>query len=277
MRNQMTVRPITLRRFLIAISTTLGACCALAGESPPFEPYRASYTVTRGNADIGRVDVELTRREDGLWHYAIESQATAWYIRMLGISTTETSWFQWYKGRVLPLTYHHVSREPGSDRFWQHRYDWQKMQTDTRTHEEDLIVPLEIGVVDPLSLRLAAVARIAEQAPVFESFGMQVLERDAIERQEYRYNGTELLEIDGRCYRTAVFKRFRKQGSSRNYTAWHAESLGWMPVRIVHQDDGKPITLTLDHWESSSRGLPEAENCVTSTDGAQHGGALESA
>src|SRR6056297_3705140 len=264
MRNQMTVRPITLRRFLIAISTTLGACCALAGESPPFEPYRASYTVTRGNADIGRVDVELTRREDGLWHYAIESQATAWYIRMLGISTTETSWFQWYKGRVLPLTYHHVSREPGSDRFWQHRYDWQKMQTDTRTHEEDLVVPLEIGAVDPLSLRLAAVARIAEQAPVFESFGMQVLERDAIERQEYRYNGTELLEIDGRCYRTAVFKRFRKQGSSRNYTAWHAESLGWMPVRISHEDDGKPISLTLEDWRSASLKLPASSACQAS-------------
>lgn len=251
---------------MIAISTTLGACCALAAESPPFQAYQASYSVARGNSDIGLVEVELSQREDGLWRYAIESQATAWYIRMLGISTTETSWSQWYQERVLPLTYHHVSREPGSDRFWQHSYDWQEMQTDTRTHEGNFAIPLKSGVVDPLSLRLAAVVRIAEQAPNFESFTAQVLERDKIEQQEYRYLGTEMLDIDGRCYRTAVFKRFRKQGSSRNYTAWHAESLGWMPVRIAHEDDGKPITLTLEEWHSESIELPASSGCPTATD-----------
>lgn len=241
---------------------TLGACCALAADQPPFEPHQAGYTVTRGNSEIGRVDVELRQREDGLWHYAIDSQATAWYIKMLGISATEESWVQWYEGRVLPLTYQHVSREPGSDRFWQHSYDWQEMQTQTRTHDGDLDVGLEDGVVDPLSLRLAAVVRINEQAPNFESFSMQVLERDEIEQQEYRYNGMEDLEIDGRCYRTAVFKRFRKQGSSRNYTAWHAQSLDWMPVRIAHEDDGKPISLTLKEWHAEAIDLPATATCA---------------
>ena len=246
---------------------TLGAGCALAAELPPFQPYQATYAVTRGNSEIGRVEVELSQREDGLWRYSIESQATAWYVRMLGISTTETSWSQWYRDGVLPLTYHHVSREPGSDRFWQHSYDWQEMQTDTRTHEGDFSVPLENGVVDPLSLRLAAVVRITEQAPDFESFTAQVLERDEIEQQEYRHVGMEMLEIDGRCYRTVVFKRFRKQGSSRNYTAWHAESLGWMPVRIAHEDDGKPISLTLTKWHAESLDLPDPSPCGTSPDG----------
>lgn len=247
----------------------LGAGCALAAESFPLAPYQATYTVTRGNAEVGRVDVELSRREDGLWHYTIESQATAWYIRALGISTTETAWFQWYQGRILPLTYHHVSREPGDDRFWQHRYDWQAMQTETRTYKGDSVVALESGVQDPLSLRLAAVVRIANQAPAFESFSMPVLERDEIERQEYRYQGRERVEMAGRCYRTAVFRRFRKQGSSRNYTAWHAESLGWLPVRIKHEDDGKPITLTLDHLASPDIRLPDASKCDASrADGA---------
>lgn len=240
---------------------TLGACCALAAESPPFEPHTASYAVTRGNSGIGQVKVELDQRDDGLWHYSIESQATAWYIKMLGISTTETSWIQWYQDSVLPLTYQHVSREPGSDRFWQHRYDWQAMQTETRTHEGEMNVALETGVVDPLSLRLAAVARISEQAPDFETFTVQVLERDKIEQQEYRYSGMEMLEIDGRCYRTAVFKRFRKEGSSRNYTAWHAASLDWMPVRITHADDGKPISLTLAQWDAAGKQLPAPSAC----------------
>jgi len=242
---------------------TLGACCALAAESPPFQAHTATYAVTRGSSGIGQVQVELDQRDDGLWHYSIESRATAWYIKMLGISTTETSWVQWYQDTVLPLTYRHVSREPGSDRFWQHQYDWQAMQTETRTHEGEMNVALETGVVDPLSLRLAAVARISEQAPDFESFTMQVLERDTIEQQEYRYSGMETLEIDGRCYRTAVFKRFRKAGSSRNYTAWHAESLDWMPVRITHEDEGKPISLTLTRWDAAGTQLPAPPACRT--------------
>lgn len=243
---------------------TLGAGWALGADSPPFEPYQATYTVSRGNSDIGRVDVELGQREDGLWRYTIESQATAWYVRMLGISTLETSWVQWYEGRVLPLTYHHVARKTGSNRFWQHRYDWEAMQTESVTHEGDLTVALESGVVDPLSLRLAALVRISEQAPDFESFRVSVLERDEIEQQEYRFSHPESLEINGRCYRTAVFERFRKDGSSRNYTAWHAESLGWLPVRIAHTDDGKPIALTLEQFDSQSIDLPAASSCKTS-------------
>lgn len=243
------------------ISTTLAAGCVQASESPPFQPFSASYAVSRGNSDVGRLEVELTRRDDGLWHYRIESKATAWYIRMLGISTTESSWFQWLDGAVLPLTYHHVSREPGSDRFWQHRYDWREMRTETGTHDGELEIPLKPGVVDPLTLRLAAAVHIAKQAPDFRSFELPVLERDEIEMQQYRFVGTEMLMIEEGCFETVVFKRFRKEGSSRNYTAWHAASLDWMPVRIAHEDDGKPITLTLAEWNSSGPPLPKQDRC----------------
>lgn len=243
------------------ISTTLAAGCVQAAESPPFQPFSAIYAVSRGNSEVGRLEIELTRRDDGLWHYRIESEATAWYIRVLGISTTESAWFQWFDGAVLPLTYHHVSREPGSDRFWQHRYDWQEMRTETSTHEGNLEIPLAPGVVDPLTLRLAAMVRIAELAPDFRSFEVPVLERDEIEQQQYRFVGTEALTIDGRCFDTAVFKRFRNEGSSRNYTAWHAESLDWMPVQIVHEDDGKPIKLTLAEWNSSDPERSESSRC----------------
>ncbi|MBS3746673.1 MAG: DUF3108 domain-containing protein [Wenzhouxiangellaceae bacterium] len=257
----MNHRPTARRLFWIATSTLLAGSCLHAAESPPFQPFDATYTVQRGNAEIGRLKAVLEQREDGLWHYRIESEATAWYVRLLGISTTESAWFQWTGEGVLPLTYHHVSREPGSDRFWQHRYDWRDMHTETRTHDGEFEIELADGVVDPLTLRLEAAARLAEQAPEFESFELSVLERDEIEKQRYRHTGTETLEIDGRCFRTVVFKRFRKEGSSRNYTAWHAESLGWMPLRIRHEDDGKPITLTLDTWDSPATDLPARTGC----------------
>lgn len=234
---------------------------ATQAAEPVFEPHEASYSVSRNGSTVGRVDVELTRREDGLWHYRFESEATAWYVRMLGISATESAWFQWFDDAILPLTYHHVSREPGADRFWQHRYDWNERVTETRTHLGELQIALTDDIVDPLTLRLAAAQRIAGQAPDFETFELPVIERDEIELQQYRFLREESLEVDGRCFDTAVFKRFRKPGSSRNYTAWHAESLDWVPVRIAHEDDGKTITLTLTEWAAADASLPERADC----------------
>jgi hypothetical protein len=252
----------TIRRCWIAISMI--AVASTAAAETGLEPHRAAYSVTRGDSEIGRIEVELRQREDGLWHYRFESLATAWYVRLLGVSATESAWFQWRDGELLPLTYHHVSREPGRDRYWQHRYDWQRGSTETRTHAGELEIPLSEGLVDPLTLRLAAVQRIRDQAPEFESFELSVIERDEIERQSIRFLRTERIEVAGRCYRTAVFKRFRKPGSSRNYAAWHARELDWMPVRIAHEDDGKPITLSLESWHSETRELPPTNGCTDS-------------
>jgi len=229
---------------------------------PAFEPHSATYGVSRNGSTIGRIDVDLSRRDDGLWHYRIESTATAWYLRLLGVSATESAWFQWYGDRVLPLTYHHVSREPGRNRYWQHRYDWQQGATETRTHDRELKIALAGGVLDPLTLRLAAVDRIAAQAPDLDDFEFRVLERDEIETQQYRFVRRERAEVLGRCYDTVVYRRFRKPGSSRNYTAWHARELGWMPVRIVHDED-QTITLALQSWSSATYALPNPGACET--------------
>jgi hypothetical protein len=261
----MTIR-IPILCCSIAISMLAAAGSALA--EPAFSPFTAVYEVTRAGKPIGRVEASLTRRDDGLWHYRIESEATAWYIRMLGISATESAWFQWHDDRLLPLTYHHVAREPGSDRFWQHRYDWQAGLSDTRTHDGQRQIELVPGTVDPLTLRITAVQRIAGQAPSFESFALSVLERDEIERQQYRFLRRERLEAGGRCFDTAVFERHRKPGSSRNYTAYHARSLGWMPMRIVHDDDGKAIALTLTDWQSDHASLPAPAPCGPEADSA---------
>jgi len=243
---------------------TAAACCAesvTAQETFPLSPYQAEYRVLRGGKPIGLVHVNLTRRDDGLWNYRIESEATAWYVRLLGVSTTESSWFDWRDGRIVPLTYHHVSREPGRDRYWQHRYQWDKGISDTRTHDGDFEIDLVPGLLDPLTLRLDAILTVAAQDPEFAGFERAVLERDEIETQEYRYVEPEAIELDGRCFDTRIYRRFRREGSSRNYLAWHARALDWLPVRIAHRDDGTPIELELTDLRGADYTLPEPGDC----------------
>lgn len=223
---------------------------------PPFQPHQARYDVSRNGSTLGRLHATLRQRDDGLWHYRIESETTAWYARMLGASTLETAWFDWrddwqVTGRdhpVVALTYHHVAERTGRDRFWQHEYDWDGLRTSTRTHEGDSTIELQPGAVDPLTLRLAAAARIGSDDGAGTDFEFPVVERDEIEVQQYRFQRHERLEILGRCLDTSVYYRFRREGSSRNYRAWHAEALGWLPARIVHEDDGDTIAIELTDW-----------------------------
>ncbi len=239
---------------LTAIAST-----ATAAEAPPFSEHEATYTVTRNGDQLGLLRSSLTQREDGLWHYRIESQATAFLIRVLGLSTTEAAWFAWTDGSVLPLTYHHVAERPGRDRFWQHRYDWNDLHTDTTTHDGETRVPLAAGAVDPLTLRLAVAGELAAGGGG-EDLEFLVVERDELETQQYRFLRRESLRADGRCFITQVYERFRKEGSSRNYTAWHAPALGGLPVRIVNVDDGDTIVIELDDW-SPAAALPERGAC----------------
>ncbi len=234
-------------------------------DSTPFKPYRAEYSVDRGGSEIGVLEARLIRREDGLWYYSIESQATSLLVRMLGISTAESGWLDWRNDRVQPLTYHNESSGPTRKRFWQNRYDWQDGAVEIQAHDGKYRLDLPTGAVDPLALRLAAISRILDMAPDFSSFELDVVERDELERQHYNFLGMETLEIDGRCYRTAKFQRFRKLGSGRNYLAWHARELDWLPVRIAHVDDGKPIEIEIASLESSHYALPSQQTCTRSS------------
>lgn len=242
-----------------------GVALAQAPDAPPFEEHEARYQVSRNGDRLGLLIATMEQREDGLWHYRIESEATAWFVRLLGVSTTEAAWFAYTDGRIVPLTYHHVAERPGRDRFWQHRYDWAGLHTDTTTHKRETRVPLAEGAVDPLTIRLEVAARLAD-GQRGEDFEFLVVEREELETQHYRFLRDEGLDIDGRCFDTAVYERFRKEGSSRNYTAWHAPELGGLPVRIVHVDDGDTITIEMSDWSSSSD-LPARGPCPASATG----------
>lgn len=262
------MRPLSLLRWCwIAIwtltvgvsTTTLHASAAEPG-SAPFREHSAVYRVTRNGSELGRMHAELSRREDGLWYYRIESEGTAFLVRMLGVSTVEAGWFDWRDGGIVPLTYHHVSRRPGKDRFWQHRYDWSDLHTDTETHDGATRVPLARGAVDPLTLRLAVAAALPEAAERGVDLPFLVVERDELETQQIRFLGRETVGIAGRCYDTVAIERFRKPGSSRNYVAWHAAELDWIPVRTVHHEDDDRLVIELIDYGPADR-LPAAGDC----------------
>ncbi|NKI34343.1 DUF3108 domain-containing protein [Wenzhouxiangella sp. XN79A] len=258
---------LTVAGATLAALLPLRAPAAESGaDAAPFREHSAVYRVTRNGKELGRMNAELSQREDGLWYYRVDSEATAFLVRMLGVSTFESGWFDWRDGQIVPLTYHHVSRRPGKDRFWQHRYDWGGLHTDTLTHDGETRVPLARGALDPLTLRLAVASALPEAAERDAGLDVLVVERDELETQQIRFLRRTTIELAGRCFDTAVIERFRKPGSSRNYLAWHAAELDWIPVRTVHHEDDDRLVIELIEYSPSDRLPPPGGDCPRPVD-----------
>ncbi len=216
-----------------------GAAPSSATAAFPIPPHTATYELRRGNSAMGRVEVSLGQ-DNGEWLYQVETVATSFSARLLGLGAREQARFRWQDGAIQPLEYRHTLSRPGRDRYWNHDFDWREKVSRTRTWEGDHRIPLKPGVLDPLTLRLAMSLALHAPAARAQNHPVRVLERDEVEDQQFRHQGEERLELASRCLDTVRFERFRREGSSRNYLAWHSEPFHWMPVRILQVEDDSP-------------------------------------
>lgn len=217
-----------------------------AAQAAPLPAHTAVYEVIRRGSSIGEVHVRLSQSESGLWHFDTETVATSRMARLAGATAEESAWFAWQGDQVQMLSYRQVTRALGRSRFWQHQLDWAQNQSQTQTYQGNYLIELEPGVVDPLTLRLQLAVQLADPSRRGRDLPFRVLERDEIEDQSFRYLGQESLETPAGCFDAIRMERFRREGSSRNYHSWHAETFHWMPLRIVQfRDDQEELDIRL--------------------------------
>lgn len=232
---------------------TVWSSHTLAEKPAPIPAHQSTYVVVYNNKPVGEIEFILEKANDSVWHVKTETRATSFLAKTLGSEVTEASHFYWEhqaeRDQLIPLTYHHVSREPLRTRFWQHRYDWDNQLTQTLTHEGEQTIEIPEDILDPLTLRLqlaADLARLenAESLPMGDQ-NYWVLDRDDVESQRIEARGSETIKVPAGCFNTLKFYRFRKEGSSRNYDFWVSRALAWMPVQMVYQEGNREIRFEL--------------------------------
>ena len=224
----------------MAVSSAHASTPDIAPEAAPLPAHEAVYEVIRRGGKIGEIHVSLSQSDQGIWLFDTETVATARLARMLRVSAEESAHFVWRNGQVLMLTYRQVARAPTRTRFWQHEVDWEAGISRTETYEEDLHLPAEPGMLDPLTLRLQLAAALQDPANRGVDLQFRVLERNEIEDQHFFFLGHEQVEVPAGCFDAIRMQRFRREGSSRNYDSWHAEAFLWLPLRILQIKDGDP-------------------------------------
>jgi hypothetical protein len=229
-----------------AISAPLCAATDQSGliraqaDQPPLSAHSAIYEVLRRGSKIGEVHVTLSKDDHGLWRYHTETVATATLAKLLRVSAEESAQFIWRDHHVLPLTYRQVARAPTRTRFWQHELDWQAGQASSHNHEGELEIPLEEGLLDPLTLRLQVAVALQDPANRGQVLRFRVLERDEVEDQFFYFLDQSRVTVPAGCFEAIHMHRFRREGSSRNYESWHTERFAWLPLRILQLKDGEP-------------------------------------
>jgi len=212
----------------------------------PIPQHESVYEVLRNGSKIGEVHSKLSRDERGVWLFDTETIATSTLAKMLRLSAEESAQFIWQGDGILPLTYRNVSREPLRTRYWQHRMDWTDGLSRAETHEGDLEVELEPELLDPLTMRLQTSVLLNQPTGIQgEVLNFRIIERDQIEDQRMEFQGSERITTELGCFNAQRWYRFRREGSSRNYRMWVAESLHWMPLQIDLGDEDQTIRLRL--------------------------------
>ncbi len=231
------------------MSLATGSLTALANDAPPIPAHESNYRVTHNGRAVGEASFVLKKANASVWHLKTETKATSMLAKLASMSVTEASHFVWEQQkdrlRVVPLTYHNVSRGPFQTRYWQHRYDWDAMTSATSTHDGEQIIELRPDLLDPLTLRLQLAADLQADLPMQPQRGYVVLDRDDVENQRIEYRGQAQIQVPAGCFDTEHFYRFRKTGSSRNYDLWVSAEFNWLPVKIVQSDGARTIEMAL--------------------------------
>ena len=201
--------------------------------------HTATYEVRRRGTKIGEVHVSLSQRDDGIWHYSTETEATHALARLLRLSGEESANFIWRDGRILMLTYHQVIRTPRGTEFWQHRIDWDEGVAHTHSSEGDFTTELEPDLVDPLSLRLQLAADLSYPDLRTGEHHFRLLDEDEVDDESFVYGGKDRLDIPAGCFEAIYLERVQRPDSVRTNTSWHSESFHWMPLRILQTRKGR--------------------------------------
>ncbi len=205
----------------------------------PLPPHTATYEVLRRGTKIGEIHVSLSQRDDGIWYYSTETEATHRLARLLRLSGEESAHFVWRDNRILMLTYHQVLRTPRGTEFWQHRLDWDDGLVKTHSSEGDFTHEIEPDMVDPLSLRLQLAVNLHDPDQRSEDHHFRLIDEDELDDESFVYGGEEQLQIPAGCFDSLYLERVQRPDSVRTNTSWHSENFHWMPLRILQTRKGR--------------------------------------
>jgi hypothetical protein len=209
--------------------------------APPIQPFEAEFTVYRNGSEVGQASMRLSQEGQNAWrmHATLNAAAAG---GLLQFSSVEESRFHWHEGAPRSDRYHARRQQPLRTRERGLDFDWDAGRvttTDRRGREETF--DLDGTAIDPQLTLLVAMLEAADGAAEFDYV---LVNRGAPQIQKGRRNGEET--VDTGIGKVACVEVERVRENSRRQTrSCHAETLDWIPVRVIQDEDGDVIEMRL--------------------------------
>jgi hypothetical protein len=234
MRRTRPIPSWRLALLLLTLGSTFGATVK-AAESSGVVAYRARYQVSYRGIGGGNIAVSLQPGPDGNWVY--ETQAYPNMLGRLAISSAahERGVMEITADGIRPLRYDYDAGRSDDAKDIHIEFDWQNGRVHGSNEGREFAYDLSPGTHDTASVQAAMLCELAMgRAP--QSF--RILTGGKIRDYRYWSEGNAHLKAPLGEYDTVIWAN-QREGSSRVSKAWHAPSLGYVPVQAIQYRDGR--------------------------------------
>lgn len=218
----------------LLLATLLVPAAADTQCPPVFQSFTARYDLYRNGDALGTTTVTLQRSDQGAWEYRLESRAQGGLYGFLGAGYEESSRWMPASEHLMPLEFRREQHVAFSDRSYEAHFDWTAKQVQGRARDREWqFDDLTLGTLDRLLVNLALIRDLRCGRDVLS---YRVLEKGELETWRFDRRGKTTVETPQGEYDTVKVAK-RHDSPDRVSLSWHAPALGWLAVRIEHQDD----------------------------------------
>lgn len=238
----MAFRPTVSFRVLLPLLLCWLACSAAwARTAPTLEPFEASFDVLDDGKRVGRATLSL-KREGEHWVFTTDTTGERGMAGFLGARIHEQSRFRYEQGQLRSLDYRYRQKISFRERTRRIDFDW----STRRAREDDGKRRAEYALpATAIDRHLAVLALMLDLSAGRKTLEHPVAYKGEVEAWRFRESGRERLNTPAGALETVRLERVR-ENAARRTISWHAESMGWLPVRIEQiEPDGERYTLML--------------------------------
>ncbi len=230
------VHPSRAKAALLVLTMCVGLSAAGAAELP-FSPFTARYKVSGYGLPVGKSVLALEDAGDGLYRMRSEVYPEGLAALLVSDRIEEQASGAFLDGSARPTHYRQRRTRGDENQLVEARFDWESGRVHARDGDEQAVLDLDVGVVDPLSLHLQVMWDL-RHGTTRDAYRLV----DETEIKTYAVQGPveERIETPAGTLSTLRISR-GSPGSTRITRLWFAPSLDYLVVQISQEKKGKEI------------------------------------